>query len=191
MKSPRTPDNEEPAAERACDFRPVDKGFTEEMALAEAERCLNCKKPFCVEAAPSTSTSPALSSRSARRTSAAPSIPSARTPCFPPSAAASARRRTSARASASVARSPSPWPSASSSASWVTAPSSPPRPRWPPRTARRSPSSVPARPASPAPASSPATALTSPSSSLLHRRRRAGLRHPRVPSAQGGRQARD
>ena len=39
MKSPRTPDNEEPAAERACDFRPVDKGFTEEMALAEAERC--------------------------------------------------------------------------------------------------------------------------------------------------------
>ena len=43
MKSPRTPDNEEPAAERACDFRPVDKGFTEEMALAEAERCLNCK----------------------------------------------------------------------------------------------------------------------------------------------------
>ena len=27
MKSPRTPDNEEPAAERACDFRPVDKGL--------------------------------------------------------------------------------------------------------------------------------------------------------------------
>ena len=35
-KAPRTPDNEEPAAERACDFRPVDKGFTKEMALAEA-----------------------------------------------------------------------------------------------------------------------------------------------------------
>ena len=52
MKSPRTPDNEEPAAERACDFRPVDKGFTKEMALAEAERCLNCKKPFCVEGCP-------------------------------------------------------------------------------------------------------------------------------------------
>ena len=52
MKSPRTPDNEEPAAERACDFRPVDKGFTEEMALAEAERCLNCKKPLCVEGCP-------------------------------------------------------------------------------------------------------------------------------------------
>ena len=77
-----------------------------------------------------------------------------------------------------------PWPSVSSSASWVTAPSSPPRPRWPPRTARRSPSSAPARPASPALASSPATALTSPSLSLLHRRRRAGLRHPRVPVSQ-------
>lgn len=52
MTSPRTPDNEEPAAERACDFRPVDKGYTEEMALAEAERCMNCKKPFCVDGCP-------------------------------------------------------------------------------------------------------------------------------------------
>ena len=52
MKSPRTKDNEEPAAERACDFRPVDKGFTEEMALAEAERCMDCKRPFCVEGCP-------------------------------------------------------------------------------------------------------------------------------------------
>ena len=52
MKSPRTPDNEEPAAERACDFRPVDKGFTKEMALAEAERCMDCKKPFCVDGCP-------------------------------------------------------------------------------------------------------------------------------------------
>lgn len=52
MKSPRMPDNEEPAAERACDFRPVDKGFTPEMAMAEAERCLDCKRPFCVEGCP-------------------------------------------------------------------------------------------------------------------------------------------
>ena len=52
MKSPRTADNEEPAAERACDFRPVDKGFTTEMALAEAERCMDCKKPLCVEGCP-------------------------------------------------------------------------------------------------------------------------------------------
>ena len=46
MKSPRTADNEEPAEERARDFRPVDKGFTEQMAIAEAARCLRCKKPL-------------------------------------------------------------------------------------------------------------------------------------------------
>ncbi len=52
MKLPRTPDNEEPAAERSCDFRPVDRGFTEEMAIAEASRCMRCKKPLCVEGCP-------------------------------------------------------------------------------------------------------------------------------------------
>ncbi len=52
MKLPRTPDNEEPAAERAADFRPVDKGFTEEMAVAEASRCMRCKKPLCVDGCP-------------------------------------------------------------------------------------------------------------------------------------------
>ena len=41
-KAPRTPDNEEPAAERAKDFRPVDKGFTKERAIAVANRCLYC-----------------------------------------------------------------------------------------------------------------------------------------------------
>ncbi len=51
-KAPRTPDNEEPAAERAKDFRPVDKGYTKEMALAEANRCLDCKKPLCVTGCP-------------------------------------------------------------------------------------------------------------------------------------------
>lgn len=52
MKSPRTADNEEPAEERARDFRPVDKGFTEQMAIAEAARCLRCKRPLCVEGCP-------------------------------------------------------------------------------------------------------------------------------------------
>jgi len=52
MKLPRTPDNEEPAAERACDFRPVDKGFTEEMAIAEASRCMRCRRPLCVQGCP-------------------------------------------------------------------------------------------------------------------------------------------
>ncbi len=52
LKAPRTPYNEEDACERARDFRPVDKGYTKEMALAEANRCLNCKKPLCVQGCP-------------------------------------------------------------------------------------------------------------------------------------------
>lgn len=52
MKADRVADNEEPAELRAKDFRPVDKGFTVEMAHAEAQRCLRCKRPLCVEGCP-------------------------------------------------------------------------------------------------------------------------------------------
>ena len=52
MKADRTPDNEEVAAERAADFRPVDRGFTMADAVAEANRCLDCKKPQCVQGCP-------------------------------------------------------------------------------------------------------------------------------------------
>ncbi|QUC03829.1 MAG: NADPH-dependent glutamate synthase [Coriobacteriaceae bacterium] len=52
MKSPRTPANEEDPKERAKDFRPVDKGYTKEMAIKEANRCLDCKKPFCIDGCP-------------------------------------------------------------------------------------------------------------------------------------------
>ena len=50
--APRTPANEEPAEERACDFRPVDTGYTKADAVAEANRCLDCKKPLCVDGCP-------------------------------------------------------------------------------------------------------------------------------------------
>ncbi len=50
--APRTTPNEEPAAERACYFRPVDTGFTKEDAIAEANRCLDCKKPLCMQGCP-------------------------------------------------------------------------------------------------------------------------------------------
>jgi glutamate synthase (NADPH/NADH) small chain len=40
------------AAERICDFDEVAIGYTEEMAIGEAERCLECKKPKCVEGCP-------------------------------------------------------------------------------------------------------------------------------------------
>ncbi|MDD5418682.1 MAG: NAD(P)-dependent oxidoreductase, partial [Methanomicrobiaceae archaeon] len=43
----------ERAAEiRIRDFLEVDLGLTAEEAIAEAERCLQCKKPFCVENCP-------------------------------------------------------------------------------------------------------------------------------------------
>ena len=51
-RDPRVAANEEPAAERAKDFRPVDTGYTIENALEEANRCLDCKKPKCVEGCP-------------------------------------------------------------------------------------------------------------------------------------------
>ena len=40
------------ASERAKDFRPVDRGFTMADAVAEANRCLDCKKPQCVQGCP-------------------------------------------------------------------------------------------------------------------------------------------
>ena len=51
-RAPRTAPNEEPASERAKDFRPVDNGFTKENAIAEANRCLDCKRPLCMEGCP-------------------------------------------------------------------------------------------------------------------------------------------
>lgn len=41
-----------PVEERIKDFEEVDPGLTLEEAIAEAERCLQCKKPFCVSGCP-------------------------------------------------------------------------------------------------------------------------------------------
>ena len=133
MKSPRTPDNEEPAAERACDFRPVDKGFTSRRwRWPRPSAALNCKKPFCVEGCPVNINIPLLY-RAIREKDFGGALG------YHPRGLHASRaicgrvcpQENQCEASASVVRSPSPWPSASSSASWVTAPSSPPRPRWP------------------------------------------------------------
>ena len=51
-KDPRVLPNEEDPIERGKDFRPVDNGFTPEDAIKEANRCLDCKKPKCVEGCP-------------------------------------------------------------------------------------------------------------------------------------------
>ena len=48
----RTPMPEQDPKERAKNFNEVALGYTPEMARAEAARCLQCKKPFCVDGCP-------------------------------------------------------------------------------------------------------------------------------------------
>lgn len=49
---PRHKMPEQPPLERAKNFKEVNQGYTEETAVAEAERCLICKKPQCVKGCP-------------------------------------------------------------------------------------------------------------------------------------------
>ena len=51
-KAPRTPLPRRPPRERARDFEEVALGFDLQMALAEAKRCLQCKRPSCVPGCP-------------------------------------------------------------------------------------------------------------------------------------------
>ncbi len=48
----RTPMPEQDAKTRARNFDEVALGYTPEMAIAEAKRCLRCKNPFCVDGCP-------------------------------------------------------------------------------------------------------------------------------------------
>jgi len=48
----KTPMPEQDPKERARNFREVPYGYTEEMAMAEAKRCIQCKKPFCIDGCP-------------------------------------------------------------------------------------------------------------------------------------------
>lgn len=52
MKIPRQPMPEQDSVERAHNFKEVNLGFTEELAMLEAQRCLQCPKPACVEGCP-------------------------------------------------------------------------------------------------------------------------------------------
>ncbi len=49
---PRTPMPCQDPQIRARNFDEVATGYTREMAMAEASRCLQCKKPFCVDGCP-------------------------------------------------------------------------------------------------------------------------------------------
>jgi glutamate synthase (NADPH) small chain len=48
----KTPIPEQDPVERAKNFSEVSLGYTEEMALAEADRCIMCKKPTCILGCP-------------------------------------------------------------------------------------------------------------------------------------------
>ena len=49
---PRAEMPERPADERSRDFAEVNEGFTEQLAMLEADRCLRCPRPRCVEGCP-------------------------------------------------------------------------------------------------------------------------------------------
>ena len=48
----RVPIAEEPVAERVTDFREVLHAYSKEEAVLEAKRCIQCRRPWCVEACP-------------------------------------------------------------------------------------------------------------------------------------------
>ena len=52
MKIPRQPMPAQEPMDRIKNFSEVALGFTEELALVEADRCLECKKPKCVDGCP-------------------------------------------------------------------------------------------------------------------------------------------
>jgi len=52
MALPRTAMPERPAKVRARDFQEVNLGYTQILAAAEAERCLQCKNPKCIDGCP-------------------------------------------------------------------------------------------------------------------------------------------
>jgi glutamate synthase (NADPH/NADH) small chain len=52
MQIPRQPMPAQEPMERIKNFNEVALGFTEELALLEADRCLECKKPKCVDGCP-------------------------------------------------------------------------------------------------------------------------------------------
>lgn len=51
-RAPRTAMPEQPAAARAQNFDEVSLGYTQEQAIAEANRCLQCKNATCIDGCP-------------------------------------------------------------------------------------------------------------------------------------------
>lgn len=99
------------------------------MALAEAERCLNCKKPFCVEGCPVNINIPRFIEQIRAKDFGGALDTIREDSMLPAICGRVCPQENQCEGKCIRGKKSEPWPSASSSASWVTAPSSPPRPR--------------------------------------------------------------
>ena len=105
---------------RAHNFLEVATGYTEEMAIDEALRCLSCKNMPCVAGCPVNIHIPEFIAKIKEGDFEGAYQVIASPPAFRPSAAASARRRPSASANASEVLRASRWASAVWSGLWPT-----------------------------------------------------------------------
>ena len=109
MSLVKNPMPEQDPSVRTGNFDEVALGYTPEMAIDEAKRCLNCKNMPCRSGCPVSVRIPEFIAKvAAGDFDAAYEISPPPTPC-PPSAAASAPRRNSANPSASGASRARAW----------------------------------------------------------------------------------
>ena len=137
----RVPVSEQEPLVRAKNFDEVCLGYTEEEAVAEAMRCLNCKKPMCVEGCPVRINIPAFIHAVAERDFAGAYEILSKSSALPAVCGRVCPRRHSARASAYAASRAMPWRSASlrdllptgqgQTASSLTVTTNPTDTRWP------------------------------------------------------------
>ena len=52
IKTPRVKMPEQPAGDRIKNFKEVELGLSEQQAVEESLRCLQCKKPVCIDGCP-------------------------------------------------------------------------------------------------------------------------------------------
>ena len=103
MTLTKTPMPEQAPDVRNKNFKEVSLGYTEEMAVEEAGRCLHCKNPKCVEGCPVNIRIPEFIAKVSERDFSALTRSSPPRMLCPPCPAVSARRSLSARASVCAA----------------------------------------------------------------------------------------
>ena len=98
----KVPVREQDAKERACNFEEVCLGYNADEAVAEAQRCLNCKNAHCVQGCPVSINIPGFVEKVKEGDFAAAIRLSANPAHFPLSAVVSARRKASVKENVSV-----------------------------------------------------------------------------------------